>query len=259
MSLPTRGGGKTNINILDDNGTILSQVRLSQGALQIGTGVNFGRWGTARVSLERSFGTVRRRIGTSLNPDIPFDETTFSASFSIDTVDNVKFPHRGLLFSLNYRNELSLLNGDSRVDSLLLSGYMPYSWGRNTLGLTYTLGTSFNGTPDETDLFPLGGFLSMTAYSPGQLTGNHGGSAGLVYYRRVAGGLRYLTQTPIYLGATLETGNLWNRTADISLNDLRWSSSLFVGADTLIGPVYLGAGYGSDNQAAIFLFVGQLF
>lgn len=92
----------------------------------------------------------------------------------------------------------------------------------------FTTAKTFNGEPDETDLFPLGG-------------------------------LGYLTQTPLYLGASFETGNVWNDRSDIILGDLKWSSSLFVGADTLIGPVYLGGGIGSKGEAAAFLYIGQLF
>ena len=101
--------------------------------------------------------------------------------------------------------------------------------------------------------------MRLTAFTPGQITGNHGGTAAMVYYRRVAGGLRYLTNTPIYIGGSIEAGNVWNDRADMSFGDLRWSSSLFLGADTLIGPVYLGAAVGTSGQTSAFLFVGQLF
>jgi hypothetical protein len=34
------------------------------------------------------------------------------------------------------------------------------------------------------------------------------------------------------------------------------SASLFLGADTFIGPMYLIAGYGDDGSRAIYLFIG---
>ena len=154
---------------------------------------------------------------------------------------------------------MSWLNGDGRVDTVRLGAYHPFSWVKNTLGVNYQIGTSFNGTPDEADLFQLGGFLNLSAYAPGQLSGSHGGTVGLIYYRRIAGGLRYLTQTPIYLGAVLEAGNAWNRRSDASLDDLHYSAGLFFGADTFLGPVYLGYAIGDDDQSAAFLYIGQLF
>ena len=164
-----------------------------------------------------------------------------------------------MVFDSEYKKSMSWLGGDGSVDTVQFGAYHPFSWGKNTLGVNYQIGTSMNGTPDETDLFALGGFLNLSAYFPGQLTGNHRASAGLIYYRRIAGGLRLLTQTPIYLGAVLEAGNVWNNRDDVSLSDLHHSASLFFGADTFLGPIYLGYAVGDDDQSAAFLYIGQIF
>ena len=252
---------KLNNNLIakDGSGEILSQARISGNGFQLGVGRNFGQWGSLRIGLQKTYSKIRGRIGVPSDTVIKADATTFTASFEVDTLDNVRFPHSGLVFGVDYNNSLALLGGDDRVDNVVASVYKPYTWGNNTLGLSLALGTSFNGTPDEIDLFPLGGFLNLTAFAPGQLMGNHGGAAGLIYYRRVGGGLGYLTQSPLYVGGLIETGNLWNDTSDISLGDLKWSTSVFLGADTFIGPVYLGGGIGSKGEKAAFLYVGQLF
>lgn len=250
---------QVNRNIIDNQGILLSQVRISAIAMQLGGGFNLGEWGTFRTGFQREFGKVRGRIGFPDSNSFKFDQTTFIASFSVDTLDNIEFPHSGISIDAIYRNNLTWLNGDGRVDAIQIGAFLPFSWGRNTLGFNANFGTSFNGTPDETDLFPLGGFMRLTAFTPGQITGNHGGTVAAIYYRRVAGGLRYLTNTPIYAGGSLEAGNVWNDRNDMSFGDLRWSSSLFLGADTLIGPVYLGGAIGTGGQTSAFLFVGQLF
>lgn len=253
------GGGKFNRNIIDGSGTLLAQVRISNAIFEAGLGTNFGRWGSVRAGIQRMLGKVRGRIGFPEGLSTPFDETNFIATFEVDTLDNIDFPHSGMSLEVGYSNGLSLLDGDSRVDTFQIGGYHPFTWGRNTLGGIYRFATTFNGAPDETDLFGLGGFLRLTAFTPGQVTGNHGGSVAAIYYRRIAGGPGYLAQTPIFVGGTIETGNVWNRRTDMSLGDLRWSSSVFVGADTPIGPIYLGAGVGDGGQTSAFLFVGQLF
>ena len=252
-------GWKFNRNIVDGSSRILSQIRISQALLQGGVGRNFGNWGTMWVAFQRSFGNIRGRVGFPEDLKLKFDQTTFVAGFEIDTLDNVAFPHSGVTFEITYENDLPWLNGDGRIDRIRAGGYMPFSWGPNTLGLNFKYATSFGGTPAETDNFSLGGFLNLTAYSPGQLTGNHGGTVGALFYRRIAGGPGYLGQTSFYVGGLLEVGNAWNRKQDVSLSDLHWSSSVFVGADTLIGPVYLGFAVGDGGQTSAFLFVGQIF
>lgn len=254
-------GGKSNRNILNDNsdGTILGQVRITQLNFQVGAGRNLGRWGTIRAGLQRTYGNFKGRIGFPNDAKVPFDQTKFAASFDIDTLDNVQFPTSGLALNVAYENSMSLFGGDSGVDTILIGSYKPISWGKNTLGIRSIFGTSFNGSPNETDLVSLGGFLNMTAFAPGQITGNHGGMVAAVYYRRMSGGRQYLTEMPIYLGGTLEAGNLWNRREDVSFNDLKWSSSLFVGVDTILGPTYLGMGLGSNGATSAFLNIGQIF
>jgi NTE family protein len=41
------------------------------------------------------------------------------------------------------------------------------------------------------------------------------------------------------------------------LGDLRTGMSLFVGADTGIGPLYLGLTYAPQGQAGLALFIGR--
>ncbi len=248
-----------NRDIIDSKGILLLQVRISTLTVQLGGGVNFGQWGSFRTGLHREFGKVRGRIGFPDDKSIPYDRTTFTASMKVDTLDNIEFPHSGISFDAIYSNNLSWLNGEGSVDKIQIDAYLPFSWQRNTLAFNTNFYTSFNGTPDETDLFSLGGFLRLTAFAPGQLTGNHGGTAAVIYYRRIAGSGHYLTNMPIYLGTSFEAGNVWNEHSDISLGDLRWSSSLFLGADTLIGPVYLGSAIGTGGQISGFLYVGQIF
>lgn len=255
------GGIKLNRNILSDSGdgTIIGQSRISQFNLQLGAGRNLGNWGTLRAGIQRTYGNVKGRIGFPAESKIPFDETIFVTEFLVDTLDNAQFPTSGYVLDVIYNNSFSWLGGDSNIDTLLIGGYKPFSWGKNTLGFRHLFGTAYNGNPSEINLLPLGGFMNLTAFTPGQLTGNHGGVLTAIYYRRISGGPQYLTEMPIYLGGTVETGNVWNQTEDISLADLKWSSSLFVGVDTILGPIYLGMGLGSNGATSAFLNVGQLF
>jgi NTE family protein len=251
------GYGTTNTNIFDDD-RILAQARTSDARGQIGAGINFGNWGTLYGALQRSTGKVKDRIGLPADTRIRSDDTAFVSEFLIDTLDNVKFPHRGILMTSTYVNSTSWLGGDSNIDTFQIGGYLPVTWGRNTLGFIYRFATVNNELPNDTGLFQLGGFTNMTAYQPGQLSGNHGGTLGAMYYYRL-GGLQLLTQTPLYVGGVLEAGNGWDQRSDMSFGDLHNSASIFVGADTFLGPIYLGYGVGDDDHSAAFLYIGQLF
>ena len=254
-------GIKTNRNILseDDSGLILSQTRISQAAFLVGGGRNLGEWGTIRLGIQRSFGSIKGRIGFPEDFNIPYDNTTLALEFSVDTLDNTKFPISGTALDIAYENQISFLGGDLGVDTITSSSYQPFSWGKNTIGVRTLFATSFNGAPNESNLFELGGFLNLTAFAPGQLTGSHGGVLSAIYYHRISGGSPYLAEMPIYLGGTIEAGNLWNHREDVNLGDLKWSSSVFIGVDSILGPTYLGIGVGSNGATTAFLNIGQIF
>lgn len=248
-----------NINDALDSRVTLEQRRIFDATTQIGAGINFDNWGTFRVALGRTFGNVRDRSSFPRTLLSTYDRTAINAEFIVDTLDNIRFPTSGTALNIRYKNNATFIGGDDVVDQININGFQPFSWNENTLALRYRFATTFNGTPRSIDLFPLGGFMQLSAYTPGQITGYHGGSLAGVFYRKISGGVQPFGDTPIYIGGSIEAGNAWNIQDDMSFDDLRWSSSLFIGADTLIGPIYLGGGFGEESQASAFLYVGQIF
>lgn len=255
------GRNKINRNIGANNTTtaILARNQVTLASLQLGAGLNFDTWGTFRLGFGRSYGEVRNRIGSSINQDFNYDQTTLSASFLVDTLDNTSFPKTGLNVEAYYNNNINFIGGDNRADSIQITSFAPFTWDRNTIGIRSQFYSTFSGIVDEANLYPLGGFMNLSAFYGGQLTGHHAGSLSMIFYRNIAGGARYLGETPIYIGGTIETGNIWQQSSDIGFDQLRWSSSVFVGADSIIGPVYLGGAIGSKGETSIFLNIGQIF
>jgi NTE family protein len=60
-----------------------------------------------------------------------------------------------------------------------------------------------------------------------------------------------------FMGASLEAGNAWSGQDGMTLSDMRLGSSLFVGADTALGPLYLGITYAPRGQTALYLYLGR--
>jgi NTE family protein len=81
----------------------------------------------------------------------------------------------------------------------------------------------------------------------------------IAYYRRMNEQSFLPVDFPVYVGASLEAGNVWTDRHDASFDDLVHAGSVFLGVDSPIGPVYLGVGIGENNQRALYLQVGQLF
>ena len=70
------------------------------------------------------------------------------------------------------------------------------------------------------------------------------------------GPLRYIGRA-WYLGGSLEAGNVWNTRQDVSFGDTFKAASLFLAADTYIGPFYFAYGRTSRGESSWYVFVGR--
>ena len=67
-------------------------------------------------------------------------------------------------------------------------------------------------------------------------------------YRRIGSGQDGLFDVPTYLGFSLELGNVWQRRSDVSVDSALLNGAAFLGFDTLLGPVYVAAGFGEGGD-----------
>ena len=62
---------------------------------------------------------------------------------------------------------------------------------------------------------------------------------------------------PLYIGASLEAGNVWQSRSDISMDSLLIHGSVYLGLDTFVGPVILAAGFGEGGNKSLYLSIGS--
>ena len=103
--------------------------------------------------------------------------------------------------------------------------------------------------------FNLGGFLQLSGLRTNQLSNNFVGFARAIYYHQIAN--VPIIGRGVYVGGSLEAGNVWNSRDDISAKDLITAGSLFLAADTWLGPFYIAYGLASNGQSSWYLFLGR--
>ncbi len=182
-------------------------------------------------------------------------ETGLRARSVVDQLDYALFPQSG------YRVEAEAIAGirrgtvDERFHRVQGSATWVRSFGRHTLNL-HTMGSlSDEGGSALIGRFALGGFHNLSGYESGQLSGNHLIFGRLTWYMRLNRAV-VLTRG-FFVGATVEAGNTWLQRGQVSLSDLRSGMSLFLGADTGIGPMYLGLTAAHRGSAGIVFFIGR--
>ena len=91
------------------------------------------------------------------------------------------------------------------------------------------------------------------------LTGTQYGIARTIFFRRISRGGTGFLEFPAYLGFSLEAGNVWQTRDDVDFGDLETAGSIFLGADSPFGPIYLAAGLASGGETAFYLYLGKTF
>jgi NTE family protein len=238
----------------------VAEYRVRTTDFGVDLGRELGNFGELRVGAGRSVGSARVRIGDPLLPPSEFDVHKLFGEFRYDSIDDVNFPRRGASFSLAWQGEREGGGQSERADLLLFDQLYAHSWGRNTAIFWTTAGTRLDSDTDIVrSYYSLGGFLNMSGITPQTLTGPHFAVARGIYYRRIGEGGQGFLNVPMYLGTSLETGNVWNARRDISFDSAKTNGSLFVGLDTLLGPVYFATGFDDEGGSAYYLFLGRTF
>ncbi len=232
---------------------------------ELRVGGDFGQpWaelGEVRIGLQRESRRISPHLlGQSFTGGVaPIleHESAARARVVVDQLDYALFPQHG------YRVEALLLAGERRTalqvegfHRLQANGSFARSWGRHTLNLFGLVDLGDVPVADTpAGRRSLGGFHLMSGYRPGQLSGNQ------LLFGRVAWYMRLQREPSVtrgfFLGGTLEAGQAWQRRSQISLADLRTSASLFLGADTGIGPMYLALTTAPRGDTGIMFFIGR--
>jgi NTE family protein len=172
-----------------------------------------------------------------------------------DSLDNLSFPNTGAFAGLEIRSSQESFGADTDYEQLqlVLSGAGTYK--RYTLFSRAIIETTLNENAPFNALYRRGGFLEVSGTQRKELVGQHFGLLQAAFYRRLGN----ITFLPIYSGFSIEAGNAWNRYQDINADNTTLAGSIFIGADTFIGPLYLSFGFNDNGQQALYFNLGQSF
>jgi NTE family protein len=231
------------------------------GVVQFDVGANFLQYGQARLGLALGERRFSQRSGSVVLPS--GGTTNIRAAvfdLKLDQFSGVNFPTGGWGADAKVYSQLDSLGGDFPYTKWRAGGGAAFSAGRHTLEVVASAGGKLGsrGIP-VFDQFELGGFLKLSGLAPGQLRTQEYQFARLGYRTKLA-------DIPLfegmYFGASLEAararpvipvwgGELVDGKVTIP------AGSLYVGIDSPLGPLYLGFGYSSRDNSALYLFLGR--
>jgi len=240
--------------------TRLAILDIAGGGGRLGIGRNFSTTNLVRLNYEYMKGKADYVAGVlpfdleeNHNDDVDIGE--LQLEFRHDSLDSLWFPSSGTYHRIGYRYAAEALGAASDYHQIEAIGGFSYTMSKNTFLLNYELGYSVDDKAPIERWFELGGLGRLSGLVPDQLSGRQLGLLTLAYHRR----LNEIDILPAYAGVSLEAGNVWYRADEMSFGDLRLSGSIFVGARTPLGPVYLAWGHSDNGESTIYFYLGNPF
>lgn len=232
-----------------------ADLRIRQGVLSLAAGRTFGTTTDIRLSLESARGNAERLVGSEAIIGGDADTGSFNIALEHDSLDNAFFPTRGRTAALRARWSDERLGASARYAAWSAELAHAFSIGPHRLLASAAWDSVYRDTAPFHEAFTLGGFFRLSGLPVDALLGQHRALHRLAYYYRLPAS----SIAPIHIGASVETGGVWDTGQHIDLNDLDLAGSLFLGLDSPIGPVYLGGGLAEDGRASLYIFLGQPF
>lgn len=246
-----------------DNGERIAEFRLTSRTVDLNVGREFGNWGEIRIGVKRGEAVTQLRTGAiSLIDQIDeqFDIGQYAFQLRYDKLDNVKFPLMGSRLEIDARFSRYALKASNEFDLYRFGWIGARTRGRYTLLSRLAFGRVEHETaPGIENRFRLGGFLNLSGLSPGELVGPYFAISNLIFYRRFGSVENNLLNVPVYIGGSLEVGNVWQTSSERRNRKLISAGSLFVGVDSFLGPLYLAAGLSGEGKSALYFFLGRGF
>jgi NTE family protein len=251
--------GRDKVTLYDSEGDALAEYTVRVDDTRGGIGRNFKNWGQWELGVFRSHITATPRIAATTFTRQEFDDGGAFASVRVDTFDSYTWPTHGLRIDATYGYGFEAFGADVQAGYARLSVARAGSIGRNVLFGSIEAGASQTSQLDVPNSFFLGGLLRLSGLRNRELIGQDGGLVRLLYYRELTSfSIGSLAQR-VFAGVSLEAGNVYNSGDPVTWTSLRASTSIFAGADTILGPAYLGFGYSEGGRTAVYLILGQRF
>jgi len=235
--------------------------------LRLGLGYHFHDNGISELGLIGEVGEVTFEDGSFA--ELQYSSLGAYLSFGYDSLNSINFPTKGNKILLevyarkdNYDTNILGIEDDVSIEVNL-------DW-RGTLGLGHhtfvgigSYATVFSDNELSIRYAELGGFLNLSGYQNDALIGAHKIFGALVYQydlgREIPGGMGL----PLYLGTSIEMGNIWQLNDEVDLNQLVTSGSVYLGTDTSFGPAVIGVGYATSfgyydqDELTVFFSFGK--
>ena len=251
---PYAGLGQTTRNLYVGDDRVAKYVS-NEGRAGLDAGASFGIWGEARIGALWRRVSAKVDIGSSLLPDVSEDSSGIRGKFFLDQLDHPWFPRRGYYLDASFYVADQALGSDRDYKKAQVEAIGAASWGSHAFVATVRGGTNLNTDMAPYDTFTLGGPLNLSGYRIDQFSGERVAFARILYFNHAVK-LPKLLGSGVYAGGSLEAGQVKDQLNGAPDTGTLVSASVFLAADSFLGPAYFGFGVGQSGRMNVYLVLG---
>jgi len=215
------------------------------------------------IELEIGVAAYKDTIEAELTEErIRNDSRQTYGSLRIDSLDNLNFPNTGIGAKATWIKEVKSLGSDYDFEQIYFDVEKPFTFGNHNITTFIKYGETYNkdGQTSVIEGFTLGGLFNLSGFAPYSLNDDNVFLGVMKYrYRLRDGGFFGTLSVPIYTGFSVEIGNTWDYEENINFSKMYKSGSLYIAADTPLGPLYLAYGHSDESESALYLYLGEKF
>ncbi len=228
---------------------------ISVGEAGVDVGTSMGTWGQLRGGAVWSKVFARVDTGSPVLPTVRQTTAGLRAALFVDQTNTAWFPSDGYGFVGTAYAAMTSFGSALSYQRLEGTARGIHSWGDNVFNVAVSGGTALGSDMPAYESFALGGPLRLSGYRVNEFSGREYAFGRLMYYHRLYS-LPDILGSGLYLGGSGEVGYIANRFDNAQSPGTLWSGSAFLGADTFLGPAYLGLGYGGAGNWSLYLLLG---
>ena len=219
-------------------------------------GVQLRQYAELRLGPYAGHGRARAETGAAGLPELDEDLAGWMATLTVDRQDRSLFAREGYYVQLEGQFARDILGGERDYDRLSAVARQHISWGDHTLTFGVQGGSGGGDELPSYAQFKLGGPFVFAGLAEEQFRGDELAVGSLGYRYRLQA-LPSPLGRALYALTRLDVGNVWADGEDH--DDLRTGVAAGLGADTVLGPLYLAYGIADGGYHRIYFSLGTAF
>jgi NTE family protein len=235
--------------------TRVAEYNIREARVGVDAGAVLGTWGEARIGPLWKRVDAKVDTGSSILPGIVENSAGVKAKMFADQLDSAFYARKGYYASASVYTAEKGMGSDRNYQRGELDLKGVKSWGAHTFNVSAIGGSDLGSSMPAYEMFTLGGPLQLSGYRIGEFQGSSMRLGRIMYYNRALP-LPDLLGAGLYVGASAEVGKMMGRFDGQPNTGALYSGSVFLGADTFLGPAYFGLGVGEAGRMSLYLLIG---